>query len=194
MVITHTHPGAAPVADDATCIRESLQRPEAFRALFQRHHERLRRYVVSRVGPQAADDVVAESFVVAFQARRRFDPASGTDALPWLLGIATNVLARHRAAERRWVEQCAAQYLEHDVPAPFEDDADERTDAALATHALARAMRRLPLREREPLLLHVFGELSYEDIAATLGVPLGTVASRINRGRARLSAWMENTR
>ena len=193
MVITHTHPGAAAIVDDATCIRESLGRPEAFRALFQRHHERLRRYVVSRVGPQAAEDVVAESFVVAFQARARFDPAGGTDALPWLLGVATNVLARHRTAERRWIAQCAAERLEHDAPAPFEDDADERTDAALAMHALARAIRRLPAREREPLLLHVFGELSYEDIAASLGVPVGTVASRINRGRARLSTWMEKT-
>jgi RNA polymerase sigma-70 factor (ECF subfamily) len=149
---------------------------------------------VSRVGPQAADDVVAESFVAAFQARGRFDHASGTDALPWLLGVATNVLARHRAAERRWVAQCAAEFLEHEVPRSFEDDVDDRTDAALAKHSLARAMRRLPSREREPLLLHVFGELSYEDIASTLGVPAGTVASRINRGRARLSAWMEKSR
>jgi RNA polymerase sigma-70 factor (ECF subfamily) len=194
MITTRTHLEAAAVMDDATCIRESLQRPEAFRTLFQRHHDRLRRYVVSRVGPQAADDVVAESFVVAFQARARFDPANGTDALPWLLGVATNVLARHRASERRWIAQCAAERLEQHVPTPFEDESDERTDAELAMRALARAIRRLPAREREPLLLHLFGELSYEDIASTLGVPAGTVASRINRGRARLSAWMEKTR
>lgn len=194
MVRTHTHLEAATDVDDASCIRDSLQRPEAFRTLFQRHHDRVRRYVVSRVGPQGADDVVAESFVVAFQARARFDSANGTNALPWLLGVATNVLARHRAAERRWIEQCAADRLQHDTSTPFEDAADERTDAALAIHSLAQAMQRLPTREREPLLLHVIGELSYDDIAATLGVPLGTVASRINRGRSRLVAWMEKTR
>jgi len=194
MVITHTHLEAGVLDDDATCIRESLKRPEAFRALFERHHDRLRRYVVSRVGPQAADDVVAESFVSAFQARSRFDPSGGTNALPWLLGVATNVLARHRAAEKQWVAQCAAGGFDHDVAVSFEDVVAERTDAALVMRSLARAVRRLPSREREPLLLHVFGELSYADIAVTLGVPVGTVASRINRGRERLSAWMENAR
>jgi RNA polymerase sigma-70 factor (ECF subfamily) len=194
MVIARTHLGTTAALDDATCIRASLRRPEAFRTVFQRHHERLRRYVVSRVGPQAADDIVAESFIVAFQARDRFVPSSGTDALPWLLGVATNVLARHRAAERRWVAQCSAEHFSHDRPAPFEDRSNERTDAARAAHALARALRRLPSREREPLLLHVLGELSYEEIASTLGIPVGTVASRINRGRARLSAWMEKAR
>lgn len=194
MAITDTQLVTSPDVDDATCITASLQRPEAFRRVFLRHHDRVRRYVVSRVGPQAAEDVVAESFVVAFQIRERFDRTGGSDALPWLLGVATNVLARHRAAERRWVAQCAAGEQEHELPAPFEDAAHDRTDAAMAINRLTQALRRLPAREREPLLLHVFGELSYEDIATTLGLPAGTVASRINRGRARLTAWMEKKR
>ena len=193
MVLTPTHSETPAAMDDATIIRASLVHPESFRTLFQRHHDRLRRYVVSRVGPQAAEDVVAEAFVVAFQARGRFDSASGTDALPWLLGVATNVLARRRTLERRWFAQCAAECREHEVVAPFEDEVVERTDAARAMRQLARAMRRLPAREREPLLLHVTGELSYEDIATTLGVPIGTVRSRISRGRSRLAAWMKET-
>ena len=191
MVESPTHLVAAVAVDDAGCIRRSLTQPDAFRDVFERHHERVRRYVVSRVGPQASDDVVADTFVAAFRARARFDAADGRDALPWLLGVATNVLARERVAQRRWLAQCAAEQARGAMPAPFEDDAVARTDAARRTRALAAAVRRLPAREREPLLLHVLGELSYEEIAASLDVPLGTVASRINRGRTRLAEWME---
>ena len=194
MAVTPTQPAASTTLDDVSCIRASIERPEAFHGIFERHHDRVRRYVVSRVGPQAADDVVAEVFVAAFRGRHRFDAARGASAAPWLLGVATNVIARHRHAERRWVAQCASE-----VPAAlgeeqFDAEAVQRVDAERSHRVLARSLRRLPNREREPLLLHVFGELSYEEIAAALDVPLGTVASRINRGRGRLRTWMEQAR
>ena len=194
MATPSTHAESRPHIEDAACIRESIDRPEAFRVVFQRHHDRVRRYVVSRVGPQSADDVVSEAFVAAFRLRYRFDHDRSSDALPWLLGIATNVIARHREAERRWLSRRADELQLHDVADSFEDDADARTDAARSRPSLAAALRRLPRRERDPLLLHVAGELSYDEIARALGVPVGTVASRINRGRTRLGRWMEMTR
>jgi RNA polymerase sigma-70 factor (ECF subfamily) len=180
--------------DDVACLRESLERPEAFRALFERHHDRVRRYVVSRVGPQAADDVVADAFVAAFRARHRFEAVEGASALPWLLGIATNVLARHRAAERRWLARGVAEALSADRSVSFEEGTVARLDASQTGPALARYLRQLPQRERDPLLLHVLGDCSYEEIAIALDVPIGTVRSRISRGRARLAEWMEETR
>lgn len=194
MATTDTHVDPRPRIADAAYIRKSINQPEAFRNVFQRHHERVRRYVVSRVGPQSADDVVSETFVAAFQARNRFNSDRSADAVPWLLGIATNVIARHRASERRWLSHCSAELQQHHVPESFEDDADTRTDAARSRESLALAIGRLPRREREPLLLHVSGDLSYEEISAALAIPIGTVASRINRGRTRLAKWMETAR
>lgn len=191
MVTTRTHAETAPPLDDAECIRESLERPDAFRALFSRHHARVRRYVVSRVGSQVADDVVADTFLAAFRARSRFDASRGSDALPWLLGVATRVLARHRDAERRWIAQRGAETRSRSVPLRFEEEAGDRADAALASPLLAAALRQLPPREREPLLLHVLGELTYDEIGAALQLRPGTVASRISRGRTRLAKWME---
>ncbi|MCB0879042.1 MAG: RNA polymerase sigma factor [Thermoleophilia bacterium] len=194
MATTDTHVESRPRIADAEYIRESIDQPEAFRNVFQRHHDRIRRYVVSRVGPQSADDVVSETFVAAFQARDRFNPDRSTDAAPWLLGIATNVIARHRASERRWLSQCSSELQTLDVAESFEDDSDARTDASRSKVSLALAIRRLPSREREPLLLHISGDLSYDQISAALGIPAGTVASRINRGRTRLAKWMEKAR
>jgi RNA polymerase sigma-70 factor (ECF subfamily) len=156
-----------------------------FDVLFERHHDRVRRYVVSRVGPDAADDVVADTFVEAFRARRRFDATRGQDAAPWLLGIATNMLARHRSAERRWLERQARALAER-PDEPFDERAVERADAGDRRADLVASLAALPERERTPLLLHVLGGCSYEDVAIALDVPIGTVRSRISRGTARL--------
>ena len=88
------------VLDDATVIRLSLADPERFELLFQRHAPRIQRYVLRRLGADAADDIVAETFLLAFRQRAGFDVARG-DALPWLYGIATNLLGRHRRDEIR---------------------------------------------------------------------------------------------
>lgn len=157
-----------------------------FDVLFERHHDRVRRYVVSRVGPDAADDVVAETFVAAFRSRGRFDPSAGEDAAPWLLGIATNMLARHRATERRWFERRQAALASHEEPDGFEDGAVGRVDASVRRTELVVAIASLPERERVPLLLHVLGGLTYDDVARALDVPIGTVRSRISRGTSRL--------
>ncbi|HLK02309.1 MAG TPA: sigma factor, partial [Streptosporangiaceae bacterium] len=87
-------------SDDATLIQLSRHEPELFTELFRRHAPHIQRYVVRRLGPDSAEDIVAETFLLAFRHRERYDPAR-QDARPWLYGIATNLIGRHRRSEIR---------------------------------------------------------------------------------------------
>ena len=86
--------------DDAVVIEASRAEPDRFASLFDRHAPYIHRYLARRVGRQAADDLVAETFLVAFRKRARYDPRHH-DARPWLYGIATNLIAQHRREEAR---------------------------------------------------------------------------------------------
>ena len=90
--------GAPPT--DADLVAASLREPQRFAPLFDRHARTVHRYVSSRVGRDEVDDVVSETFVVAFRTRARYDP-DYENARPWLLGIATNVVRQHRRSEIR---------------------------------------------------------------------------------------------
>jgi DNA-directed RNA polymerase specialized sigma24 family protein len=96
----HAGPVADADADDATVIQLSRHEPEQFTVLFRRHAPAIQRYVVRRLGANAADDIVAETFLLAFGQRTSYDLARA-DARPWLYGIATNLIGRHRRAEIR---------------------------------------------------------------------------------------------
>ena len=176
-------PDAAP-ASDATVIRLSLNEPERFAELFHRHAPRIQRYVTRRLGTDAADDIVAETFLLAFRRRAAYDQAR-EDALPWLYGIATRLIGRHRRAESR-LYQALAKTGTDPVTAPFTDRSDDRVTASAASRRLAAALASLPAAYRDTLLLVAWGDLTYEEVAHALGVPRGTVRSRINRARAAL--------
>jgi RNA polymerase sigma factor (sigma-70 family) len=176
-------PAERSPADNAI-VERALYEPEAFTALFDRHVDDVHRYVVRRLGPGAAEDVTAETFTVAFARRMRFD-LSRPDARPWLLGIATNLVRGHRRAEvRRWRAMAKA------VPAATDEPEADRVAARLTAQAarreLAAALARLSPDQRDALLLHAWAELDYEQIALALGVPVGTVRSRLHRARAVL--------
>jgi RNA polymerase sigma factor (sigma-70 family) len=160
---------------DAQAIGDSLAEPEAFAVLFDRHFDAVHGYAQRRVGPDLADEIAAETFTRAFDRRRRYD-ANRTDARPWLLGIAANLLRRHWRSERRRLDAYARS-------AGPQSGGDLAPPVAAE---LAAALRALPRREREPLLLLAWADLSYEEIGFALGVPIGTVRSRISRGRVRL--------
>jgi RNA polymerase sigma factor (sigma-70 family) len=172
------------VLDDATLIRLSLAEPERFELLFQRHAPQVQRYVARRLGADAADDIVAETFLLAFRQRAGFD-VTRVDALPWLYGIATNLLGRHRRNEIRLYKALARTGTDP-VTAPFTDRVDERVTATAASRRLASALAGLSAAYRDTLLLVAWGGLSYEETATALGVPVGTVRSRISRARADL--------
>jgi RNA polymerase sigma factor (sigma-70 family) len=169
---------------DNVIVERALYEPEAFTALFDRYVDVVHRYVVRRLGLDAAEDVTAETFTVAFARRARFD-LSRPDARPWLLGIATNLIRGHRRTElRRWRAMARA------VPVAAEEPEADRVAARLTAQAargeLAAALARLSPAQRDVLLLHVWAELDYEQIAVALGVPVGTVRSRLHRARAVL--------
>ena len=178
----HAEPDAA--ADDATVIQLSRHEPEQFTELFRRHAPHIQRYVVRRLGPDAADDIVAETFLLAFRQRNRYDP-DRADARPWLYGIATNLIGRHRRAEVR-LYRALARTGADPVTEPFTDRVDDRISAVQARRQLATALARLSAELRDTLLLAAWGDLSYEEIAVALAVPVGTVRSRLNRARSKL--------
>lgn len=167
-----------PFLTDGDLLSRSTSEPTLFAELYERHGRALRRYVVRRVGVEVAEDLVADVFVRAFRARGRYREQH-ENALPWLLGVANHVVADHRRSERRRL--AALEQLARATPQLVEDD-----HAGLAPELL-RELRRLPTPDRDALLLVVWGELSYEEAARALGVPLGTVSSRIARARRRLA-------
>jgi RNA polymerase sigma-70 factor (ECF subfamily) len=170
---------------DAAVIVASLEHPVRFGAIFDRHATVLHRYLVRRLGPDEADGMVGEVFRIAFERRHTFD-ASRDTARPWLYGIATNLLAKHRRSESRRlraVARLAAQRRGTPDPAGGIDDA---MDASRLWDRVATMVTALPEPERDALLLHAWEGLSYDDVAAALAIPVGTVRSRLNRARRRL--------
>jgi RNA polymerase sigma factor (sigma-70 family) len=176
-------PDAASLSD-AAVIRLSLNDSECFAELFQRHASRIQRYVTRRLGPDTADDIVAETFLLAFRQRAAYDQARD-NALPWLYGIATNLISRRRRDEIRLYRALARAGIDP-VTASFTDLSDDRVTAGAASRRLAAALATLSAAYRDTLLLVAWGDLTYEEAAAALGVPTGTVRSRINRARAAL--------
>ncbi|MEU6377468.1 RNA polymerase sigma factor [Streptomyces sp. NPDC046909] len=172
---------------DAAVIERSRDEPEAFAALFDRHADSVHRYAARRLGAEVAEDVMAETFTTAFQQRFRYDTELA-DARPWLFGIATNLIGRHRRAEGRRLRALAR------LPAPTGGGAEEavadlvadRVSAQALRRELAAALARLPARHRDVLLLVAWADLGYEEAARALGVPVGTVRSRLHRARRKV--------
>jgi RNA polymerase sigma-70 factor (ECF subfamily) len=165
-------------------------RPDEFGMLFDRYSRLLYGYCARRVGPDLAEDVVAETLLTAFEQRHRFDQTAET-ARPWLFGIATNLLRNHRRAEvRGWraFARTGADPLDgvRRVTDGIADRVDERVDAAQAVRAIAGALAAMPRGQREALLMYAWSGLDYAELAAALGLPIGTVRSRLHRARARL--------
>jgi RNA polymerase sigma-70 factor, ECF subfamily len=163
---------------DAELLRQSVRDSDAFAELYRRHRASVAGYVARRLGVDRFEDAAAEVFVRAFRSRGMY-VAERDSALPWLLGIANHVIGDHRRIEtRRLAALARAAIDERSVPAP---------EVRAVAPDVVRELRRLPAHERDTLLLVVWGELSYEEAASGLGVPVGTVRSRIARARARLA-------
>ncbi|GAA4224020.1 RNA polymerase sigma-70 factor (ECF subfamily) [Streptosporangium album] len=170
--------------DDASFIERSRHDPEVFAEVFRRHAPDITRYVTRRLGDDAAEDVVAETFLAAFRQRDGYD-LSRRNARPWLYGIATNLMRQHLRTEvrqLRLVERTGAD----PVTASFTERSDERLSAEASRRSLAGALAALPKGHRDALLLVAWGGLSYSETSEALGIRLGTVQSRVNRARKRL--------
>ncbi len=163
---------------DAAVIARSRADAQAFSTIVDRHFEVIHRYLTRRVGSDRADDLAAQAFAIAFRRRDAFD-ADAESARPWLFGIATNVLRNDLRSERRMLAAIAR--LDRDAAADFADEVERslaRADAASEVARIAGAIAALDPDQRDVLLLHAWGELSQSEIAASLGIPVGTVYSR----------------
>lgn len=180
---------AGPPGDartDAELIAASVAAGEVFAAVFDRHARTVHRYLARRAGTAAAEDLLAQTFLVAFETRSRYD-TSRPDALPWLYGIATNVLRRARRDEVRQFRALARTGVDADTPAP-DDRVAAQVDARATTQALAGVLAGLGSGDRDVLLLVAWAGLTQDEVAAALDLPLGTVKSRLHRARALLRA------
>jgi RNA polymerase sigma-70 factor (ECF subfamily) len=164
---------------DGVIFRRSIAEPELFTVIFDRYYRPVYRFVCQRVGRSLADDVAAETFVRAFERRSSYD-TSVESALPWLFGIAVNLLAHHRRSEARQLRALAS--LASTKPRA---DSDGRFDDDV-TARLVAGLERLDDYDRDVVLLYAWGELSYEEIGQALAIPTGTVRSRLNRARRKL--------
>lgn len=179
-------PASDGISDSAT-IAGSLERPESFARIFDRHYLAVHRYVARRAPRAQADDLASMTFVVAFERRHSFRPQS-TSARPWLLGIATNLLHERHRAERREQGTLLLLSAEHAAAALDGDrDAPDTSDTERLAHALAT----LDPAQLDVLLLHAWEELSYEQIAEVLAIPIGTIRSRLARARALLRSRLQ---
>ncbi|MDA3645846.1 RNA polymerase sigma factor [Saccharopolyspora indica] len=172
--------------DDASIIGRSVRDPDRFAAIFDRHAPLIHRYLARRVGGDVAEDLVAETFLTAFRKRQRYD-LGRADARPWLYGIATKVVGQHRRQEER-----TYRYRNAIAPVPDELGHADRVAAQVSAQAmgplLGAALGKLSQKDRDVLLLVAWEDLSYEEVAAALGIPVGTVRSRLNRARKKTRA------
>ncbi|QKW39463.1 RNA polymerase sigma factor [Actinomadura sp. NAK00032] len=187
-----SEPGAAHRAvnaEDARLISESLRDPERFTAVYDRHYTVIYRYVAGRLGSQPADDIAAETFLVAFRRRKSFDQGKGT-LRSWLFGIATKLVSQHRRTETRRYQALARVGADPAVGSHEERVVTWVTAEGLQPQ-LARALAALSAKERDVVLLVALSGLGHDEVAAALGIPYGTVGSRLNRARRKLRAALE---
>lgn len=169
---------------DAEVIRAAGTDPEAFGQIFDRHAPTIHRYLARRAGGSLADDLTAETFLIAFRGRHRYDTAQA-DARPWLYGIAANLLRGHRRAEIRQYRALARTGVDR-APADHGDRVASRVTAAGHVRALAGVLARLSAGERDVLTLVSQAQLSYAEVARALDLPIGTVRSRLHSARTRI--------
>ncbi|WP_393088145.1 RNA polymerase sigma factor [Streptomyces sp. LN704] len=159
--------------------------PEIFAGLYDRHAAGLHRYVARRLGDNGlADDIVGETFLIAFRQRGRYN-ADQREARPWLYGIAANLVGKHRRTELRAYRALARTGIDP-VTESHADAVDGQVTAQSLRSPLAAGLHRLNEGDRHVLLLIAWADFSYQEVAAALGIPLGTVRSRLNRARKKM--------
>lgn len=194
--LTHQHPTRGRGGSergresDAAVITRSWDDPHAFAEIFDRHHEDIYRFAWTRAGADRADDLAAEVFRIAFEKRHDYDP-DYPSAKPWLFGIASRLAKQtHRDTAKR--DDARTRMNDRDRR-PHSAEPARHLEERPGTSPAGRAVQQLPERDREPLLLFAWGDLTYEEIARTLGIPVGTVRSRIHRARQQLREHLVET-
>jgi RNA polymerase sigma-70 factor (ECF subfamily) len=169
----------------------SLESPRDFAEVFDQYFSEIHGYIARRLGTGAADDIAAETFLIAYRKRASFNSLEGT-VRAWLYGIATRQVSHHRRGELR-----AYRALQRAAASPADDRMIDHTDrvtdrvaAAAAQRQLAAALAALSPGDRDVLLLVALADLTHAEVAAALGIPCGTVGSRLSRARRQLQATL----
>ena len=159
---------------------------DAFGELFERHHVLIYNFCFRRTGSWSiAEDLMAVVFLEAWRTRRGMQLHDGS-LLPWLYAIATNVTRhQHRSTGRHQAALARVASRVTNIPDHADEIIDRISDEQRMRQVLG-AFNQLPQRERDVLELAAFANLDYAQIAAALGIPVGTVRSRLSRGRGRL--------
>lgn len=156
--------------------------------LFDRYADALHRYLTRRVGGATADDLLSETFLIALNRRHSYDPARAA-VRTWLYGIATNLVRQHVRAEVRALEITARATGARVITDTNHDGmVADRVDAQVAARRLAAAVAALSPGDRDVLLLVSLAGLDNGEVAEALGIPVGTVRSRLHRVRTQLRA------
>jgi RNA polymerase sigma-70 factor (ECF subfamily) len=161
-----------------TAQRPDTARDERFVDVYSSYYDRVYAYAARRLGAQAAEDVAAETFTIAWR-RLEHVPA---EPLPWLYGVARNVVMRHRSGHARQDAAARALAAEPRAAATSEGDDDP---------ALWEAWETLGERDREALALVAWEELTVRDAARVLGCPAAVFSVRLHRARKRLERRLE---
>ncbi len=177
---------------DTELLVASRHDPAAFRALYERWARKLLVYFQQRtLDPEAAADLTAETFAVAYLRRHRFRDI-GRPAGAWLYGIASRELGRYR--RRRGVERRALDRLGVEMPAldaVSYERIEQLVDLEPLRAAVPGALERLSSGQREAVRLRVMEELPYAEVAARLGCSEGAARVRVSRGLAKLGGMLE---
>ncbi|KAA1380076.1 RNA polymerase sigma factor [Aeromicrobium fastidiosum] len=171
---------------DAEVLIRSRTDPEALGVLYDRHAAAVHSYLARRAGRSVADDLLSEVFVAAVRARRRVRPHASGSALPWLYGIARNVVGSHF----RSVKPSPSVHADAEVDWAA---VDARIDASAAAADLRRALDGLSDVECEVLLLVAWEQLTITEAAAVLDITPTAARSRLHRARTRAAAALAAT-
>ncbi len=178
--------------DDAELWELSTKDPEAFGEIFRRHARSVFAICYWRTGDAAmAEDVTSVVFLEAWR-RRELVVLEQRSALPWLLGVANHTSRNATRSLRRYGQ--ALRRLDGHRNLPSDDDVIDRIDAETSLNLVNEVARGLSDQEREIVLLVFWSGLSYEATAVALGVPVGTVRSRVSRTRRKLQLRLGDNR
>ena len=174
-------PGAsrhAPATDPAEAV--------SFGQLFDRHAQAVYAFCARRTADLAlAEDLTSITYLEAWRHRNRAPLGQSDSALPWLLGVANNVVRNARRGQRRY--RAVLDRLPAPVVAPAaEEQAVSRATTEAGLRDVLDAVSALSRGEQEVVMLVLWSDLSYEEAAGALGIPVGTVRSRLSRARSKL--------
>ena len=169
---------------------------DAFKILFDRYSERLMHYLYSFLGDKKrCEDLLQETYMRVHRNRHSYVRIAKFST--WLYTIAGN-LARSEYRKRKRRRMYSIQSInrdneEYEMAIPDETFApDKHAESALQEKYIQEALNRIPSAFREVVVLRDVQQLSYEEIASITGLPMGTVKSRINRGRTKLQGLLKD--